>query len=444
MANAFDQFDEKPNAFDQFDEDEGFSATNMVGNIPSDAVQVAKNTANVIMNPIDTLTGLADLGRSGLEKAGRKFEEFYMGEEIAPTPGKEDAADAFGQMLSDDYGSVDAALNTLEERPVQSFMDILGIATGTASLTGAPRVANIINKLDPLNMAVNTARGTGNLITEKLPQRMYQSSAKFSTTIPTPERRAMIQTALDEGLMPTNKGVQKIENRIDILNAQISDMIDGATQQGIDIPVRDIMQFLNDLRSTKGGVRLGAADDLATIDKLVEDLMVQVGDRTHISPQEMQRFKVEAYKDIAWDAKRQTGTPIKEETYKNMARGAKTSLQDNFPDIKEINQGLSALYELQPHLSRSANRIENRNVLGLSGTLGGLGGAVSGGAPGALMGAATMKAMTSPTLQAKVAIALNKMKDKDMKWLNAAENSTEVRLALQLMGRELPGEEPLE
>jgi hypothetical protein len=443
MANRFEQYKPTANRFTQFveEEDDGFSVTEMVGNIPGDAIQVAENTYQMLRHPIETGTGIAQMGGSFLEKIGRNLEEFALGEEIAPTPGKEDLADAMMDMMAEDYGSLEAIGQTVEERPVQSFLDILGLATGVGNLPRMAKVGNVARSLEPVNAVVNAIpKAVGAVANSRLPQSLYQGAAKFSTAIPNADRRAMIQTALDEGIMPTDKGAAKIQNRLDILNLEVENMLKADTP----LRVSDISQFLSDLQATKGGVRLGAAEDLAVIDKLHTGLMEQVGNRTHITPQEMQRFKVEAYKDINWDARRGTGTPIKEETYKTMARGAKTSLQDAFPEIKEVNEALGRLYELQVPISTSANRIENLNPFGLGPTIFGAVGLGTGGPVGGVASATAAKVLTDPKLRARVAIALNKMKDKDTKWLDNPGNQTEVRLALQFMGRELPDEETVQ
>jgi hypothetical protein len=120
-------------------------------------------------------------------------------------------------------------------------------------------------------------------------------------------------------------------------------------------------------------------------------------------------LKVDTYNKIAWDAKRLRGSPIKEDAYKAIARGAKESLEQMAPEVSDVNRQLGELYELQPHLQRAAGRIGNRNIMPLTGMLNPAAGAAVGGPLGAAIGAGT-SIFELPRVKARTAIGLENLR----------------------------------
>lgn len=417
-----------------------FSLGEMVSNIPGSAVQYGKDILHAVSNPADTAKAIGGLAQSVGNKLGRTAAELVHGQEMEPMPEhSEAAANAVGGAIKDRYGSVDAVKKTLMTDPVGALADV----SGAMMASRVPGVAKAAAAVEPMNAAVRSARSVGKfLIPEKAAQNLYQSSAKFSTTKLSPEQLAgVVQTALDHGIMPTAKGVAKVQGRLDILNTQLDDLISNATDLGVQIPAREIYQHLGELRKTKGGIRLGAESDVAAINKIAgefRDHMKKLG-KTSLSPAELQEFKVNAYKDINWDAKRMTGTPIKEDTYKAMARAAKDEIAKSVPDVANINKALGELYDLQPHLTQAARRIGNRNPIGLTTPLNvGAGGFLGSAADATGVGVAAgvvASALNNPKMQARIAIVLNKMKNGDVNWLKNNMHLAETRIALSLAGR---------
>lgn len=171
-----------------------FSFSRMTQNIPSSALQTAKNTLEPLASPRETIVNLGNTFFGLVQK-------LFPGQQAA-----EPYADALFDVFKKRYGTGQAALNTLENDPVGVLSDVAGLMTGggmaASKLPGAAgRAGQSIAKtgaaIDPINMAVNVPRVTAaKLLPESLPVSLYESAAKFGTTIPTNERRAMAQTAL--------------------------------------------------------------------------------------------------------------------------------------------------------------------------------------------------------------------------------------------------------
>ena len=210
MANAFDQFDApaQGNAFDQFDApaaapaeptwtDTAIGAAksglshaagflpvigpavagvsknidpSLVGeaarNIPSSAVEFAKNTVQPILHPIETAENFKNLGLGVLEKTG-----------ILPGTEHEKYADAVGRFLADRYGGIENVKRTLATDPVGLAGDLSMILTGGGS--AAARAPGVIGEIgtaaraagtaiDPLRAAAAAGRGAGHVASEVL------------------------------------------------------------------------------------------------------------------------------------------------------------------------------------------------------------------------------------------------------------------------------------
>ena len=440
-----------PPGFKPIDEGVDFDAGEMISNIPSSLMGVAGDIYNAVRHPIDTGKAVVDLGAAGLEKLGRNFEEFVTGEEIEPAPGKEDAADAVGEFYSNRYGGTDAIKTTAMEDPAGMLFDALGVAFPAGKIPGLSGVSKAASVVEPVNAAIKATKTAVSPIAHLIPdvtiESWYAKSAKFTTTKSDADRLKMVQTALKEKVIPTSKGVDTVNSRIDILNAQINEIISDASRNKTMIPVDVVSQHLDTLRKSKGGFRLGRGDDLADIDKIqaawlkdLDDLGKEMGGKIRaVTPEQMQKFKQQAYEGINYDAKYQRGSPIKEDVSKAMARGAKDAIADEFPEVARLNERLADLYGLQPHLERSSNRIGNLNPVGLTTPLNISAGSLAGKALGsdvAGMVAGTASAMfNSPKVRARLAVGVKKLKEGDIGWLNANLTRQEIEVAMYLAGQ---------
>lgn len=418
-----------------------FSLKQTVKNIPGSIAGIAGDAWSAITNPVDTAKGIGAVAQGVGNKLGRNVAELVHGQEMEPMPERsEDAANAVGAALKNRYGGVDNIKRTIMEDPAGVALDLSGVGAFGAKVLQSPKYASAMAAANPLTV---TGKMSNQVAKTAIPKSKaadwYQSAAKFSTTLDPKKRQKMIQTALDEGVLPTPSGMRKISSRIDVLDAEIESMIAQSTNAGKEIPVKAIFRHLNDLRSTKGGVRLGADSDLAAIDRIAGEFHRSLKGRKTVTPEELQFFKKEAYKDINWDAKRMTGAPIKEDTYKAMARGAREAIEGVVPEIAEKNADMGALLELQPHLQRSTNRIENLNRIGLGAPIRtGAGGMVGDamGAPGLGMGIGAIASfIDNPAFKARAAIIMNRIKKNDVDWLKANATNAEIQAAVALAGR---------
>ena len=383
-----------------------FSPVEAMKNTPSSAVKFLKDISYPIRHPVNTYEGMANLAKGAYEKFTPGIQE------------NEKYADAAGKFYSDRFGSREAIRRTANTDPVGFMADL----SGGMALAGVPlKTGNSLSKIgraiDPVNASVNGAKSLiGKLTPKGKPGQMYESAAKFSTTIPKKKRDAMVQTALDEGLPPTGKGVEKIETLMDSIDGRIDGLIDAATANGGKVPADAVFANLGDLRA-----RMGAAtqtDGIGNISK-INATAKEIGanqkrlGQDFYTVAELQDLKRNLYKSANFDVKQGKADPAVNQARKNIANKSKELIEEQIPEAADLNRRYGNLVELSDPLTRSANRIDNRNLISINQPLNtGVGYGV-GGVEGGLL-ASGLTALGNPKVKPHIAIWLNDLMKKGL------------------------------
>jgi hypothetical protein len=323
-------------------------------------------------------------------------------------------------------------------------MFVTGGASGAAKLASlsklgakaAPaleKVAKVGTAIDPLNLAANTA-GYG--ITKALPTtiapKLYESAAKFSTTLSPAERASITETALKNQIPLSYEGLGMVQSKLTDLGDKMDNLIINATDQNIKIPASKVLTSLKDVKKQSGGFKIEAAQDIKEINNIEKQFKdyLKKNKITSVTPQQLQEFKTDAYQRIDFGRSPEKPSIPKEQSYKAMAGSARQSLEDLMPELKAINAQYGSLKELQPNLQRSVNRIENRDLMGLGATAKtGAGGAL-GGIPGALVGFG-QSLLDSPKIKGEAALKLYKKQNQGLGMF--LDNNARNTLARQLI-----------
>jgi len=404
-----------------------FSAMQTVKNIPSSAVKFGKDITYPFLHPVDTAKGLGNLAMGVTEKAipGEQQHEVY--------------ADQVGQFIKDRYGSLDAAKQTLMNDPVGMLADMsLAVTGGSMLIPKVGKLGKISNvakttgmAIDPLNIVLNTGKyAAGKLTPAKLPASMYESAAKFRTGLDKKTRMRITDTALNENIMPTQAGIDKLNNIVDGLNNKVNELIDTATTKGVSVQKEQLYQHLHELQKNVGGVKVNAPKDLRIINTYVDAMDQYLDDigKNTLTPRDLQDFKVDAYKAIDFDRSNLKSIRAIEEANKAMAKAAKAELEKIYPEIKDLNAREGRLLEARPELERSASRIGNLNVVSLDPMVKAGAGGVVGGAPGGLLGGG-LSVLDMPRPKAKLALMLKQAQNQGL--LGYFDNNLENLMARQ-------------
>jgi hypothetical protein len=397
-----------------------------VSNLGGSGWQFAKDVTTPILHPIDTVKAMGSLAAGTAEKL------------IPGDQGHEQSFDAMVDFMRDRYGSVENFKQTVAKDPVGVLGDVaslfmagggavrgLGAASKVKALQAAGQAATRAGAMfEPVSLVKSAAGAGAKLIPDAIPEKLYQSAAKFSTVagkgkpgMTTKDVRQMLtRTALENEIMPTYRGLEKIRDKVSSLNNEITGMIERAETSGARIPVQKLFKGFQELeleRLKTSGKPISEVKEIRRIRKQIEDANTLIG-RSELTPMEAQKLKQTIYSDLEKYYEKTAQNPASVKAQKAVARAAKESLEEIMPEIKFLNKKEGALLELKDAIDRAAARISNRDILGIGipikggagaalGTV--AGDAATGGTLGLLWGV-----VDSPGVKSKLAIVIDKLK----------------------------------
>lgn len=387
----------------------GSLALESAKNVPQSAWNLVEGITMAAMSPLDTLQALSEAAFGGVEKL---------------IPGEQSHEAKFNQFVDiykERYGGLDELHNTIATDPMGVFADMSMLLSGggaatakVGQLAGSERVAQAGSQIskagavaDPINVAIT---GFGKVAGGKAAESIYTSATKMPTTKGMPKRKAAVNKALDEGLMPSEHGINLLNELETGLGEKIGAVIDDATKQG-DMFNRDLL-FKN-LRSAVRKVEFGPKS--ATIKKQIFNEMNQIRAQhpKKITPREMQNIKTAFQKAVSENDWGKTSTGLKL-AQKEISRAAREVLQERYPELKGLNKELAEFRNLEKELERAASRIGNRDPLGMTKMLLASGGGATAGIEGMAAGLG-LGLVLDPRVQSKIAILLRKLKKKGVK-----------------------------
>lgn len=253
--------------------------------------------------------------------------------------------------------------------------------------------------------------GAGKLIPKALPESLMETAVKIRPSVPQDKRANMIRTALDEGIMPTTKGLETISEKLTNLDRSLNKIIDAATEKGTLIPKKALFVELKQLRQDLGGVNLRANKNLKQIDTVAKnfDQSLRRINKPRLTPREVQDLKRSSYRQLKFDLSQQSGRYAQTEAEKAIIRGAKTSLEKIGSDVKRINQREGKLLELGDELERAVGRLDNRNLISLDTAAKVAAGAATGSPFGTVAGVSAA-GLGAPRVKARTALVLENIR----------------------------------
>jgi len=438
-----------------------FDTGTMVSNIPKSAREFASNIAQPFLHPVDTAENVGNLGKGVIDKlarimvaalpndfveAGNQLNNWLVDiglpmKRVAEN--KEDMqfenekyADAMGQFFKDRYGTMANFKKTAMKDPVGVLADASMVLTSggavVSKLPGLNKVGQVVQKagmaVEPLNAAKNAiVTGIAKATSKSKPVEWFESSAKFSTTFPKAKRQSMAKTALDHGIVPTAKGLDKLDALVSDLNNRITVLIDDATKAGKTIPKKAIYRHLKEARQKIGGVRSGADKNLTQINKVAKEfnLQLQKIKKSKLTPNELQEIKTSFYDDINFDAKQLRSQKGVDAGRKAIARAAKESIE-GVADVKGVNKQIGDLLELKKPLGKASGRIENRDIIGIGPPIKIGAAGAAGGDIGAGVGLLA-SIFENPHVKARMAVKMKQLQDAGI--INMVDNNLAATLA---------------
>lgn len=380
-----------------------------ISNIPSSAFEFGKNIVQPILHPIKTAKALGKVAAGGLGKGAEALG-------MTPTSPENVAVfDSVIDMFKKRYGGAEELKETIATDPVGFAADVaavLGVGGSALKTVGAAKAgekaAKLASVIEPVGAVKTAGRTIAKAIPKSVPQKLYGSALKQSTKLPPAERLERIATGLKEGIVPTEAGLSKIQEKIGSLNLEIEKTIGRAAKAGDTVQADEIVKRIDDLKPFYQATANPAPylDELERVKKSFQDYHGQ-----RIPVEKAQKIKQNTYVLL----KKQYGQMKNEsvEAEKAIARGIKEELATKYPELKFLNQNESELIRLEDSIVKAVNRIENRDLVGIGSTIAGTAGAVVTGSPSGGFWAMMAKALIDhPTMKSRIAIALQNARKK--------------------------------
>lgn len=377
-----------------------------VTNIPSSAGRLMEDMVTPIIHPVDTAKAIYGLGTGAAQMLipGEQENEKY--------------ARAFWDSLEKRYGGMEELKETIAKDPVGALSDFASLFSGGATAVGkvastggrlaraAEAVRGVASAVDPAAMAVRdmgkVVSGTGGLM-GKLGESMYASTLKPSTKIPSARRNEIIAAGLENAITPDAPGQAKLSGIIVDQAQRVEDAISGLEDAGETVRTEAVLSRLEGIKD-KARTSVTPESSVAQIEDIERQFRSAFG--TEISPTTAQKIKQTTGTELRKQYGEMKGWEV--EARKNIVRGLKEELEGLYPEIKAMNKKESVLIGLDDVLESAVNRIDNRNLLGLTELGGSIAGGTAAGPVGALGGLVMTKIIRSPEVQSRLAFALHR------------------------------------
>jgi hypothetical protein len=403
----------------------------MAKNLPGSMVDLTVDMAQPFLHPVDTASAFASIIRGGISKVAGWDDP------------DEAVVDAVGQYYVERYGGLDEALTTLQDDPAGFLADLSMTGGALAKVGQSSKLANLSRAVDPANMLLNTGAQAVKMATSpKTPLSLYESAAKIPRNTRRPQWKIdrQMTTALEENIMPSARGLDKLNDTVEGLDAKVTSLIERANVSGKTVPKNSLFRYLSQTRDDFGGAtNLNAARDLRAIDNVVSEYNQFLNEQgiTRLNPVELQDLKQRTYKQIDFDRSQQKSNDAADAARKAIARAAKEDIEQLIPQgrIRDLNAREGRLLDLKPSLEQAASRIERRDLIGIGMPMKAMAGSQMGGPTGGLLGWASGVA-DAPKPKAAMGIGLHNLQQQGlMDTMGSGRLMTPQRQGLMEMGQ---------
>lgn len=328
-----------------------------------------------------------------------------------------------------DYGEFKKVLAT---DPVRILMDIGSVAAPAAKgaqvsalAAGLPKAAKVAGALhkgallsEPITAATAVVKPVSKLVGVPMkflgaklkPTKLYQSAAKM--VVKEADRTRIVQTALDEGILPDLEGLNKLDSIMIELDDKISKAIDAAQTAGTKMPVEELFKEFEALEA-KFKLSGKPKESNRAINRIRRNFEEVYQNTESLPPAKVQALKRRIYKDLQGYYDIVKNSPASVDAQQAMAKASKEFLETIAPEIGAYNKRYGNLIELRKVLEKPAARIQKRAIIGIGSgaktTIGTAIGHAFGSAEIGVIAGISFSILTDPIVQARIAVTMNKI-----------------------------------
>lgn len=418
----------------------GDAALQGIMNLPKSAYENGKALVDMVANYDQTGEALAGLAKGTALKGWRHL----TGNGDGPKYPEEVYPDAVGQYFKDRYGSANGIKNTLAKDPFGMATDLSTLFTGGAGLTkglayGASKagtkvgadLAKVLRPVgdaatraaeitDPVQVAMKGlyygtkyAYGRGMDPAKKLyqsalgPTMAFGKHPKYSDA----EIKAMVDMGLGARIPVTSGGLEKAALLRGQLGKELQAEIEAAEAAGKTVDPEEIVRrALNS--DTRRKVELTdyspEKKDVASFDKRLMGFLDEYPMGGKARPTDIQERKVALNEKLAPTLQNSTKKNRKAshvEADNALRHEMMVALEEQAPAVRNINQAIGTIKDLEPEILRASTRGANKGVIDI--LKGGAAGAASGNPALGVATAVGAPFLASPGIKSRMAFGLD-------------------------------------
>lgn len=411
-------------------------------NAPKSAVRYGKAIYETIVHPVQTAKSMVKLAESGAQALAMQepSDPYSIGKSFKLSGQGMQKLQPLVDEFKNRYGSIENFKQSLAEDPAFVFADAAALLAPVGKLTGLKALEKIGGSLEPLNIVKNSLALPFKLIPEKVPISQYQSAVKFGTTLSRNKLDRITKIALDEKIMPTAKGLKRLRNKINDYNTRVTSLINESSNKGVKLNIKNLYKGLDSIKEEFAMMSDEPLKWDSAFNVMKKNLKRHLKSGEYRTPQQIQSLKQSIYKELKTFYEKNKASPAKVELRQAVARNARKMLEEIIPEIKQLNKDEGALLELWDTLEQKANRITNRDLIGIGlpvkmGVGSGVG-YMFAGESGAKVGSALGFALgvyDTPQVKAKLNIVLNTLTKRGIEY---KMTPTLARIISAEMGKE--------
>ena len=336
-----------------------------IGNIPSDAKQLVKQTYETVTSPIQTTTGIIDLATAGMSKV---LDVTGLGKYADPQQMEKyrQARGIIGQELQDVF-TKEGLKQRIAEKPLTSLLDVSVVGQGVTAPLKATRLGGLLNTsfktIDPTQIVTKPA----NLAYEKISDiaqtkasqyapelEKIQSYVKSGFVIPPSEVKGtgIFKKGL-ESLLGEKTPVKASVKNQQVVNSKIRTFLDVPE----NTPLSNAMQIIKD--RTKP-----IYDEVAKIKPILvsksqtipQTRTGSMGEVIDIPSKKVAAQKTRSGQQILTDIEKQRATTSK--SYRDANN--KANKNDEAPNYEQAEKSLAKQQKLESELERLADLSGNK------------------------------------------------------------------------------------
>lgn len=375
------------------------------GGTAVDASTAAPDTRNGVQKFVDNLTTVTPEQEKGHSWLANKAQEFGAGAiqgVTAPIVHPLDTLSGIGTMIAHPINSAVAMAKSAVANPAQFAGNVVGGAVLGEAAGASAQVAN--KAASPVLSRV--------LLNGKTPEAAYESALKIPPSVDAATRTAAVKTGLDFELPVSKGGAAKLSDLVDKMNKTREAVINSDPTRPIST-----VRAINNLDKTRARFanQVTPQPDMAEIDAVQNNFLSNPKIQPPVGPSpgslsavDAQAMKSGTYRVLGNKAYGELkGASI--EAQKDLARGIKDEIAEQFPELKGVNASESRLLDLQPLLERAVNRIGNHQAFGIGTPMMAAGTeAVTGSSKLAAAVAVYKAVFDNPYVKSRLAIAVSK------------------------------------